>query len=229
MPPWLPSVLFMAAFVIVGVGISLHPRFRNLYRARPAAQGPRGGAGLWHYKPMVGAWLGVVSPCVVLALVTVQLPLPLAVTATPAVLLVAALGFPRPRGAIQSCYVDHNGSITLIRGDGAIPFDLNHFRCVRMYSSQSRTMTYPSMLVLYRNPRPGVWAWLSSVLLPRVDDERVVVFFNRWWDADGYFVGPHDVAALFYQACARAGRTPTERRSPSGNRGWEVCGQAEPY
>ena len=237
MPPWLPSMLFLTAFFTIGVLISLHPRFRNMYRARPAAPGqPRGAGavstkivGLWHYKPMMGAWIGVVSSCLVLALVTVQLPLPIAVTATPAVLLVAALGYLRPRGAVQSCYIDHNGSITLIRRDKAIPFDLNHFRCVRMHSSRSKMMTYPSMLVLYRDAQAGVWAWPSSVLFPRVDDERVVVFFNRWWDADGYFVGPRDMAALFYQACQRAGRTPTERRSFFGVPGWEVRGETTPY
>jgi hypothetical protein len=81
------------------------------------------------------------------------------------------------------------------------------------------------MLVLYRDAQPSLWTWLGSVLFPRVDDERVVLFFNRWWDGDGYFIGPHDLAALFHRACARAGRTPTRKRGSFGMfgaPGWEV-------
>jgi hypothetical protein len=79
------------------------------------------------------------------------------------------------------------------------------------------------MLVLYRDMRPSLGMRIGSVLQPRVTDERVVLFFNRWWDADGYFVAPSDLAAVFYQACARAGRTPS--RIPGGlfgDPGWEV-------
>jgi hypothetical protein len=178
--------------------------------------------GLLHYKPMAAAWLGVVSWGVLLALVMVQMPLPIAMTVTPAALALAVLGYVRPKGAVHSCYVDQNGAITLIRRDVTIPFDLSRYRCIRMHNSRSGSMTYPSMLVLYRDTRPSMWTWLASVLFPRVDDERVVLFFNRWWDADGYFVGPRDLAALFYRACVRAGRTPTERRSFFGSSGWEV-------
>jgi hypothetical protein len=185
--------------------------------------------GLLHYKPMVGAWIGVVSWCLLLAIVALQMPWPIAVTATPTLLLVAVLGYVRPRGAVQSCYVDQNGNITLIRREIAIPFDLNHYRWIRMHSSRTRTMTFPSMLVLYRDTRPSMWTWPGNVLFPRVDDERVVLFFNRWRDADGYFVGPRDMAALFYQACVRAGRTPTERRSFFGAPGWEVRDEMTPF
>jgi hypothetical protein len=51
---------------------------------------------------------------------------------------------------------------------------------------------------------------------------RAVLFFNRWWDADGYFVAPGNLAAVFYQACVRAGRTPTEREGFFRASGWEV-------
>ena len=70
---------------------------------------------------------------------------------------------------------------------------------------------------------------MSSVLFPRVGDQRVVLFFNRWRDADGYFVGPHDLAALFYQACVRAGRTPTEKDRFFGASGWEVRDETTPF
>jgi hypothetical protein len=137
---------------------------------------------------------------------------------------VAVWGYLRPKGAVQSCYVDQNGAITLIRRDVAIPFDLNHYRWVRMYSSRSR-MYYvvPSMLVMCRDRRPTFLTRHASILFPRVDDERVVLFFNRWWDAEGYFVGPRDLAAVFYHACVRARHTPKERpgffRAPD----WEAC------
>jgi hypothetical protein len=243
MPHWLPSILFIAAFLSVAVAISFHPRFRNMYRARPAAPGrpnlfqsrSRGPgvmstdvAGLLHYKPMIGAWIGIVSWCVLLALVAPLLPLPIAVTAAPILLLFAVLGYLRPRGAVQSCYVDQNG-ITLIRRDVTIPFDPNQFRCIRMYCTESDAVTYPSMLVLYRDTQPSLVTWIASILFPRVDDRRVVLFFNRWRDADGYLVGPHDMAALFYQACVRAGRTPTEKDRFFGASGWEVGNETTPF
>jgi hypothetical protein len=64
------------------------------------------------------------------------------------------------------------------------------------------------------------------VLWPRVTEERVALFFNRWWDADGHLIGPRDMAGVFYQAWARGGRTPTKIPSLFGGwfgaRGWEV-------
>jgi hypothetical protein len=171
---------------------------------------------------MLGAWLPVVSCCLAVALGAVQVPSPIAVTVTPTALLLAVLSYLRPRRAVRSCHVDQTGGIALIRRNVTIPFDLTQYRYVRMYSSRTPSMTsYPSMLVLYRDTQPSMWTWLGSLLFPRVDDERVVVLFNRWWDADGYFVAPQDLAALFHQACARAGRTPTQTHGV-GTPGWEV-------
>jgi hypothetical protein len=181
-----------------------------------------GVAGLLHYKPMMGAWFGVVSWCLFLALATVQMPWPIAVTATPTVLLLAVLGYLRPRGAVHSCYVDQNGTITLIRRDVRILFNPNYFRCIRMYNGHSSTATYPSMLVLYRDRQPSMWTWLGSVLVPRVTEKRVVLLVNRWWDADGYFVAPRDLAALFYQACVHAGCTPRATFSVVREPGWDA-------
>jgi hypothetical protein len=186
-------------------------------------------AGLLHYKPMIGAWLGVVSWCFLLALCAVQMPLPIAVTATPTVLALGVWGYMRPRGAVRSCFVDHDGAITLMRRDVSIPLDLRRYRYVRMYcmnaSYRSSVRRFPSMLVLCRDTQPGLWTWMGIVLFPRVNDERVVLLFNRWWDADGYFIAPQDLAAVFYRACARASRTPTPKRSSFGMfgaPGWEV-------
>jgi hypothetical protein len=38
----------------------------------------------------------------------------------------------------------------------------------------------------------------------------------------GFLVGPRDLAALFYQACERAGHTPTDRNNFWISPGWEV-------
>jgi hypothetical protein len=46
---------------------------------------------------------------------------------------------------------------------------------------------------------------MGSALFPRVDDERVVLFFNRWRTADGFFVGPRDLAALFIKPASAPG------------------------
>jgi hypothetical protein len=174
-------------------------------------------AGLLHYKPMIATWFGAVSLCAFLAMVTVQMPLPIAITTTPVLVLLAVFSYLRPRGAVRGCYVDPNGGITLTHGKVSVPFDLNHYRYVRMHNSGGTRTVMPGMLVLYRNTPPSAWTWLSSILSPRVTDERVVLFFNRWWDADGYYIGPRDMAALFYQACVRAGHTPADAAG-----GWRV-------
>ncbi|MDT5258823.1 MAG: hypothetical protein QOD10_3903, partial [Mycobacterium sp.] len=134
-------------------------------------------AGLLQHKPMVAAWLGVESWCFLLGAVAVQMPLSIAVTATPTVLALAVWGYWRPRAAVRSCFVDHNGAIMLIRRDVTIPFDLTRYRFIRMYcmnySGTARARRTPSMLVLYRDAQPSLWTWMGSVLFPRVDDERV--------------------------------------------------------
>lgn len=230
-PVWLPGVSACVVFAVVGVLISLHPRFRNRYTPRPAAPGqptlfqrrPRGPAvmttdvvGLLHFKS-AAAWLGVIPGVVVAIPMMIGLPLPIAVPAAAAPLSLAALAYVRPKRAVQGCEVDIYGAITLIRGDVRIPFAPSRYRYIRMHTTQSGASNYPSMMVLYRETRPTIWTWLGSVLFPRVDEERVVLFFNRWHTAEGYFVGPRDMAALFYQACVRAGSTPIET-----NGGWEV-------
>jgi hypothetical protein len=135
------------------------------------------------------------------------------------VLLLCVPLYLRPKRAVQRCYVDPNGAITLIRGDLGIPFDLNHFPHVRMYEMSSARFSRPGMLVLYHDTRPSFGTWIGSALFPRVDSERVVLLLNSWRDDEGYVVGPLNMDALFYQACVRAGRMPTGRRF---SRGWEV-------
>lgn len=178
--------------------------------------------GVLHFNS-AAAWMGVIPGLFVGVPMLIGLPLPIAVPAAAGPLLVAALAYLRPKRAVQGCEVDPTGAITLIRRDLRIPFDLNHYRYVRMHKNlrgaYSRgALDYPSMMVLYRDTEPSVWTWLGSVLFPRVDDERVVLFFNRWHTAEGAYVGPRDLAALFYQACVRAGRTPIKR----ADGGWAV-------
>src|SRR3981189_3503745 len=91
--------------------------------------------GLLHLKS-AGWWLGAVSG-VALALAMAQMPLPIAVPATAAALLLAVLPYLRPKRAVQSCNVDKNGALTLMRGDVRIPFDLNHYRYIRRYSAKN--------------------------------------------------------------------------------------------
>jgi len=69
---------------------------------------------------------------------------------------------------------------------------------------------------------------VGSALFPRVDDERVVLFFNRWRTADGFFVGPRDLAALFIKPASapgtrrHTGHTPTQRNNFFISPGWDV-------
>lgn len=178
--------------------------------------------GLLHFRSM--GWLIWALLGVVLGVVIVQVPSPEGVFVMPAMLLMVVLTYLRPKCAVQSCYVDQDGAITLIRGGVRIPFDLNHFRYVRMYNSQQDTDSSPppGMLVLCRDTAPSPWTWVSSFLFPRVDEQRVVLFFSRWRDAEGYLVGPRDMSALFFQACVRAGHPPTILEHSFDPDTWEV-------
>jgi hypothetical protein len=240
-PTWLPSAIFLTLFLGGGFLIGMHPKIRNRYRARPDAgsrperiprelgatdPGATSGDGrdLLHYKPMMGAWYGVVACCVFLAAALAQMPWPIAVIGIPVVVGLAVLAYLRPKGAVQSCYFDERGTISLVGRGVTVAFDLNHYRYARMYSATRGELgiTYPSMLVLYRDTPPTVPTWLTSVLFPRVTEERVVLFFNRWWDADGYFVGPQQLSDRFYRACVRAGHKPSKTGGFLREPGWEV-------
>jgi hypothetical protein len=140
------------------------------------------------------------------------------------------VGYLRTKGAVQTCYVDESGAITLIRGDVAIPFDLNHFQYVRMYTSTGDYSRHQSMLVLQRDAEPTELTWLSSIFTPRVDGDRVVLFYNRWRDANNAIIAPSMMDDLFYQACVRAGRPPEARGGGLffGSPGWDLRPQWSP-
>jgi hypothetical protein len=55
---------------------------------------------------------------------------------------------------------------------------------------------------------------MGSVLFPRVDDGRVVLFFNRWWDADGYFIGPQDPPPCFIEPAPAPAARQQKRMAP---------------
>ena len=259
MPPqYLFSAFFLVGFMTIGILIGFLPQVRNRYKARPLTPGqvpsPRSQlrgegwrtanfVGELHFKSAsakAGIICGVVlATCAVMGGVAVLAapisgqaapPLRVAVPAIAAPLVLIAYSYFRPKRAAQSLYVDQNRAITLIRGDVRIPFDLNHFRYVRMDSSTTEVVglgVRAVMLVMYRDTPPSIFTRWSSVLWPRCDDGRVVVFFQSWRDSEGYLLGAYDIAGLFYQACVRAGRTPKTLdhffRQPS----WEVRPDSE--
>ena len=123
--------------------------------------------------------------------------------------LVIVLSLMRPTRAAQQCSVERNLAITLIRGSREIPLDLNQYRYVRMHISTTRYgSSFPSMLVFNRDTRPGAGTLLSSMLFPRVDDGRIVLFHNRWYNPDGAIIPPGTVDDFFLDTCSRAGYEP---------------------
>ncbi len=173
----------------------------------PPPQAYGGLIGLWHFKS-AARWIGVVCG-VVVGIGVFQLPLVAAAPVGAVCLLVIVLSLMRPTLAAQQCSVERNLAITLIRGSRAIPLDLNHYRYVRMHVSTTRYgSSFPSMLVFNRDTRPGAATLLSSMLFPRVDDGRIVLFHNRWYNPDGAIIPPGTVDDFFRDACSRAGYEP---------------------
>jgi hypothetical protein len=239
MHTWLPYAIFGMLIIGYGLVMLIFPKYRNQYRIRPAAgrePGPSAPgatstqrAVLLHYTPLFTAWLvGSMLPVGLAIFGMTKLPWPKAVVwitaAVSLFVVVAVLADLRLRGPVQSCYFDEHGGVSLIRRDVTVPFDLNHYRYVDMYTitTGETGTTYPNMLLLCRDRPPGIATRLSSRLLPRVTDERVVVFLRRWRDADGGYVTSDELAARFYRACAHVGHTPSKRRGFFTNAGWEV-------
>lgn len=181
----------------------------------PAAQYPD-LIGTWRFKSAL-RWVPIVFG-VFAGGVIVQLPIMAALLAAAIVLPVILYFLWRPTLAVQQCTVDDRLVVTLSRGGRDIPFDLNHYRYARMHSGSAHGRTYPSMLVLSRDSRPGIGMLMSSMLFPRVDDERVVFFYNRWWTADGGLIAPTIVDDLVRAVCARSGHPP----AMAGKASWEI-------
>ncbi len=179
--------------------------------------------GLWHYKS-AARWIGVICG-VVVGIGVIQLPLLTAAPLGATCLLVIVLSLWRPTLAAQQCNIDRNLAVTLGRGGREIPLDLNHYRYVRMHVSSPRYgQNFPSMVVFNRDSRPGFGALLGSMLFPRVDDGRIVMFYSRWSNADGAVMPPNRLDDFFLDACRRSGYEPYFRRTwfTTGRAGWEV-------
>ena len=131
----------------------------------------------------------------------------------------------RPTRAAQQCTVDRNLFITLGRDGREIPLDFRHYRYVRMHVSQSRFgRTHPSMLVFDRDSPPGIGTLLSSMLLPRFDEGRIVLFLMSWTTAAGARIAYDRVDDFFIDTCRRAGLEPHFRRTwfTFGRPGWDA-------
>jgi hypothetical protein len=61
------------------------------------------------------------------------------------------------------------------------------------------------MVVFDRDSPPGFGALVSSILFPRVDERRIVLFHNRWYDAQANIISPNRIDDFFLDMCKRAG------------------------
>jgi len=171
--------------------------------------------GLLHFKS-AGWWLGAVS-----GVAMAQMPLPIAVPATAAALRLAVLAYLRPKRAVQSCNVDQNGALTLMRGDVRIPF-LNHYRYIRLYSAKNRA--------IYLSEHAGAVSRREAKHVD-VDGQCPVstgrrrarrLFLQPLADCRRFLCRAARPGCPVYQACVRAGHTPTQRNNFFISPGWDV-------
>lgn len=132
----------------------------------------------------------------------------------------------RQRLAVQRGVVDRDGTITLIRYGRERPFDLAAYPYVRLkrfvWGAPRRVVRHvPGMLIMRRDSPVTFWNALSTHFFPRFNDERVIVFFQSWWTADGGWIAPDAMGEVFRQACIRAGRRPVFD-TEFGRSDWEV-------
>jgi hypothetical protein len=211
----------------------------------PGAQPFSDLVGLWHFKS-AGRWPGVICG-VVLGFGVISVPLskfmlPPAVYASAdkkelllTALISGAIGIPliayslwRPTRAVQHCSLDPNCFLTFGRHGLGYPLDLRHYRYARTHISRGRYgSAWPSMLVLDRDSPPGIGTLLSSMLFPRVDERRIVLFHNRWWTDAGALIGPNELDDFFIYTCMRAGYPPRFRQRwfSSGRPAWDARAQ----
>ncbi len=217
---WLTVVPTIAYFV----SRSRRNRMRNIAAAQPQqaaapAQAPvypytrppeqpwEDLVGFWQFKS-AARWIGVIIG-VVFALGTLQLPFPMNIVYTVPPALIALLSLLRPTRAAQTCTVAPTLAVTLGRGGREIPLDLNNYRYIRTHTSQVRYGdNYPSMVIFDRDTPPGFGTMVSSVLFPRVDDGRIVLFHSRWYNAQANIISPNRIDDFFLDMCRRAGYEP---------------------
>jgi hypothetical protein len=197
--------------------------------------------GVWHFKS-AARWAGVICG-VVLGFGAISIPFSMVAqpmlfegedksSAFLAALASGAVGLSlisyslwRPTRAAQQCSVDQRLAVTLGRGGREIPLDLNHYRYVRMHvSNPSYGRNYASMLVFDRDRRPGVGTLLSSILFPRFDDGRIVLFYINWTTTAGVRISHTRADEFFRDVCRRAGHEPRimKRFWSYGTDPWEV-------
>ncbi len=243
-------VVWLGGGLVVGVLMSRRKSYRRMlaataesYRAQqlPGAQPWGDLVGVWHFKS-AARWAGVICG-VVLGSGAISIPLSmvtqpmlfegedksspfLAALASGAVgLSLITYSLWRPTRAAQQCSVDRNLFITLGRGGREIPLDFRQYRYARMHTSQRRYGgNYASMLVFDRDRPPGVGTLLSSMLFPRFDDGRIVVFYMNWTTTEGVRIAFNRVDDFFIDTCRRAGYEPHFRTKwyTSGRPAWDV-------
>ena len=243
-------VVWLGGGLVVGMLMSRRKSYRRMlaataesYRAQqlPGAQPWGDLVGVWHFKSaarLVGVVCGVV-------LGFGAISIPFSMVAQPALfesedisgavlsaIASGAVGLSlisyslwRPTRAAQQCSVDRNLFITLGRGGREIPLDFRQYRYVRMHVSQSRFgSTSPSMLVFDRDSAPGMGTLLTSMLFPRFDEERIVLFHMSWTTDAGARIAYDRVDDFFIDTCRRAGYEPHFRKTwfTVGRPGWDV-------
>jgi len=257
LPPLVFSIGFLALFgggsILLSLLMSRRGSYRRMlaataasYEAQqlPGAQPWGDLVGTWHFTS-AARWVGVVCG-VVLGFGAISIPF--SMVAQPALfegedrseavlyaVVSAAVGLSvivyflwRPTRAAQRCTVGRNLFITLGRRDREIPLDFRQYRYVRMHVSQSRYgSTRPSMLVFDRDSPPGIGTLLSSILFPRFDEGRIVLFLMSWTTNEGVRIAYNRVDDFFIDTCRRAGYEPHFRRTwfTSGRPGWDVTPQ----
>jgi hypothetical protein len=248
------SIGFLAVFLGGGTLLSYLMSRRKSYRHTLAATAasyqaqqlpdaqPWGDlVGIWHFKS-AARWIGVICG-VVLGFGAISIPFSMvaqpplfdgedksetvlyAAISAAVGLFVIVYFLWRPTGAAQQCTVDRNLFITQGRRDREIPLDFRQYRYVRMHVSQSRWgRSFPSMMVFDRDSPPGIGALLSSMLFPRFDEGRMVLFHSRWTTDEGAMIGVNRLDDFFIDTCGRAGREPHFRRTwfTWGRPGWDV-------
>jgi len=168
--------------------------------------------GLWQFTS-AARWIGVVIG-VVFAIGTLQFSFPMNILYTVPPALIALLSVLRPSRAAQTCTVAPNLAVALGRDGREIPLDLTNYRYIRTHTSQVRYGdNFPSMVVFDRDRPPGIGTLVSSMLFPRVDDGRIVMFHNRWYDAKASIISPNRIDDFFLDMCKRAGYEPHMRKT----------------
>jgi hypothetical protein len=236
--------------LVVGVLMSRRKSYRRMlaataesYQAQQLPDARPWGdlIGVWHFKS-AARWAGVVCG-VVLGIGVISVPLSMVTKPElfeagdiPEAVLTAvisgAVGLSlityslwRPTRAAQQCTVAQNLFITLGRGDREIPLDFRQYRYARMHVTQSRWgRNHASMLVFDRDSPPGMGTLLSSILFPRFDEGRIVLFYMNWTTDADVRIAYNRVDDFFIDTYRRAGYEPHFRRTWSsyGRAAWDV-------